>query len=372
VAALTETPIGIHCHNDSELAVANSLIAVDHGARQVQGTINGFGERCGNVNLCSVIANLQLKMGYKVLSAANLRRLQELSHFVYELANIEPYKRQPFVGQSAFAHKGGVHVAAVQRNAETYEHIDPVLVGNRQRVLVSDLSGRANLIYKAKQFGIDLEGLDSHVRRLVEEIKELEHRGYQFEGAEASLELRMQRVLGEVPNFFELIQFRVVDEKGYMRRVFKEDGSFEVRTDEVVEHDPASAWAAVMVAGPDGQIEHTAAEGNGPVNALDKALRRAVVRFYPNLDDVELRDYKVRVLGGETGSASLVRVLIESSDAEDRWGTVGVSLNVIEASWQALVDSFEYKLYKDLRGKKKRAGKKRKAAGKQETRRAAG
>ncbi len=362
VAAATGAKLGIHCHNDSELAVANSLIAVEHGARQVQGTINGFGERCGNVNLCSVIANLQLKMGYKVLSEANLARLQELSHFVYELANIEPYKRQPFVGQSAFAHKGGVHVAAVQRNALTYEHIDPALVGNRQRVLVSDLSGRANLVYKARQFGIDLDGLDPHVRRLVEEIKELEHRGFQFEGADASLELRMQRVLGQVPNFFDLIQFRVVDEKGYMRRVFQGDGSFEVRTDEVFEHDPASAWAAVMVAGPNGVVEHTAAEGNGPVNALDKALRRGLRSFYPRIDEVELRDYKVRVLGGEHGSAALVRVLIETADAEERWGTVGVSLNVIEASWQALVDSFEYKLYKDLRSLKQPRPAKAKAA----------
>jgi len=355
VAAIPGVRIGIHCHNDSELAVANTLIAVEHGARQVQGTINGMGERCGNVNLCSVIANLQLKMGYKVLSAANLARLQDLSHFVDELANIEPNKRQPFVGLSAFAHKGGVHVAAVQRNASTYEHIDPALVGNRQRVLVSDLSGRANLVYKARQFGIDLDGLDPHVRKLVTEIKELEHRGYQFEGADASLELRMQRVLGEVPVFFELIQFRVVDEKGYMRRVFKDDGTFEVRTDEGFEHDAASAWAAVMVAGPNGAVEHTAAEGNGPVNALDKALRRGLTKFYPRIDEVGLLDYKVRVLGGEHGSAAVVRVLIESGDGTDRWGTVGVSLNVIEASWQALVDGFEYKLYKDLRAKKPRA-----------------
>ncbi len=358
VAAATDTRIGIHCHNDSELAVANSLIAVEHGARQVQGTINGFGERCGNVNLCSVMANLQLKMGYRVLSEANMKRLQELSYFVYELANVEPYKRQPFVGKSAFAHKGGVHVAAVQRNAATYEHIDPAVVGNHQRVLVSDLSGRANLIYKAKQFGIDLEGLDSHIKRLVAEVKELEHRGYQFEGAEASLELRMQRVVGDVPNFFDLIQFRVVDEKGYMRRVFNDDGSFDVRTDEVFDHDPASAWAAVMVAGPDGTVEHTAAEGNGPVNALDKALRRAVIRFYPNIEEVELRDYKVRVLGGEGGSGSLVRVLIESADANERWGTVGVSPNVIEASWQALVDSFEYKIFRDQHRKKRKPRRK--------------
>ncbi len=351
----TGAAVGIHCHNDSELAVANSLIAVEHGARQVQGTMNGFGERCGNTNLCSVIANLQLKMGYSVLTAANLKKLQEVSHFVDELANIEPNKRQAFVGQSAFAHKGGVHVAAVQRNAETYEHIDPTLVGNTQRVLVSDLSGRANLVYKAKQFGIDLS--DAHVRHLVEEIKELEHRGYQFEGAEASLELRMQRVLGQVPKFFELIQFRVVDEKGYMRRVFHDDGTVDLATDEDIEHDPASAWAAVMLSGPEGEVEHTAAEGNGPVNALDKALRRALTRFYPRLQELELRDYKVRVLGGERGSSALVRVLIESADEDERWGTLGVSLNVIEASWQALVDSFEYKLYKDSRRGKKGATK---------------
>ena len=342
-----KVPLGIHCHNDADLAVANSLVAVRHGAVQVQGTINGMGERCGNVNLCSVIANLQLKMGYRVVGAVNLRRLQELSHFVDELANIEPNKRQAYVGQSAFAHKGGVHVAAVQRNPLTYEHIDPAVVGNRQRVLLSDLSGRANIRYKAKQFGVDLGGSDDHVRRVLEEMKQLEHRGYQFEGAEASIELRMQRVLNPAAHYFELIQFRVVDEKGYMRLEFGDNGGFRVRTDERIEHDPASAWAAVMVAGPNGEIEHTAAEGNGPVNALDTALRRALCRFYPRIQEVRLLDYKVRVLGGGKGSAATVRVLIESGDDQDRWGTVGVSHNVIEASWQALVDSFEYKLYKD-------------------------
>jgi 2-isopropylmalate synthase len=347
VAAAVKTPLGIHCHNDSELAVANSLIAVQHGAVQVQGTINGFGERCGNVNLCSVIANLQLKMGYDVVSDDNLRRLQELSHFAYELANLEPFKRQAYVGQSAFAHKGGVHVAAVQRNPLTYEHIDPAVVGNRQRVLVSDLSGRANILYKAKQFGVDVENLDPHVRKLVEEVKELEHAGYQFEGADASLELRMNRVLNGDRRYFDLIQLRVVDEKGYMRLVFGDSGAFQVKTDERTEHDPASAWATVMLTGPNGEIEHTAAEGNGPVNALDTALRRALIRFYPQIQEVRLLDYKVRVLGGVGGSAATVRVLIESADAHERWGTVGVSHNVIEASWQALVDSFEYKLYKD-------------------------
>jgi 2-isopropylmalate synthase len=360
-----QVPLGIHCHNDSELAVANSLIAVEHGAVQVQGTINGFGERCGNVNLCSVIANLQLKMGCSVVSDTSLRDLQELSHFVYELANIEPYKRQPYVGQSAFAHKGGVHVAAVQRNPLTYEHIDPLLVGNRQRVLVSDLSGRANIVYKAKEFGVDVESLDPHVRRLVEDVKQLEHGGFQFEGAEASLELRMNRVLGGWREYFKLIQFRVVDEKGYMRLVFGDNDGFQVRADERTEHDPASAWATVMLAGPSGEIEHTAAEGNGPVNALDTALRRALVRFYPHVQEVRLLDYKVRVLGGGKGSAATVRVLIESGDEKDRWGTVGVSHNVIEASWQALVDSFEYKLYKDEKHARsaRRRGKVATAAG---------
>lgn len=349
VRAAQPTPLGIHCHNDGDLAVANSLTAVAHGAVQVQGTINGIGERCGNVNLCSVIATLQLKMGHHVVPAANLRRLRELSRFVDELANIEHNKRQPYVGQSAFAHKGGVHVAAVQRNPETYEHIDPAAVGNAQRVLVSDLSGRANILYKARQFGVDVDQLGGHVRRLVEEVKQLEHQGFQFEGAEASLELRMHRAQHGPLRYFELVQFRVVDEKGYMRLVFGPNGSCQVKSDEQIEHDAASAWATVMLRGPSGEIEHTAAQGDGPVHALDTALRRALRRFYPAIEDVRLLDYKVRVLGGGQGSAAPVRVLIESGDGIDRWGTVGVSLNVIEASWQALVDSFEYKIYKDAK-----------------------
>jgi 2-isopropylmalate synthase len=330
----------------------------------VQGTINGVGERGGNVNLCSVIANLQLKMDLRVVSPASLRRLQELSRFVDELANIEHNKRQAYVGQSAFAHKGGVHVAAVQRNARTYEHIAPELVGNTQRVLVSDLSGRANILYKARQFGIDGATFDGHVRQLVEEVKRLEHQGFQFEGAEASLELRMHRIQHGPLRYFELVQFRVVDEKGYMRTVVGERGDLAVKSDERIEHDPASAWAAVMLKGPTGEIEHTAAEGNGPVNALDTALRRALRRFYPRIEEVRLLDYKVRVLGGGEGSAAPVRVLIESGDGRDRWGTVGVSLNVIEASWQALVDGFEYKLYQDARrgGRRARPAAKRAAA----------
>jgi 2-isopropylmalate synthase len=337
VGAAVTTPVGIHCHNDSELAIANSLIAVQHGAAHVQGTINGIGERCGNANLCSVVANLQLKMGYKVVTSAQLRHLRELSHFVWELANAEPNKRQPFVGLSAFAHKGGIHVAAVQKNPLTYEHIDPAVVGNRQRVLVSDLSGRSNILYKAQEFGVDVEELKPAVRGVLAEVKELENRGFQFEGAEASFELLMQKGLnGQKARSFRLIGFRVIDEKR------KED-------------EPPLSEATIMIEGPDGVVEHTAAQGNGPVNALDHALRKALVKFYPQIEEVQLLDYKVRVLGGGEGTAALVRVLIESGDGHERWGTVGVSPNVLEASWQALCDSFDYKLYKDRKRRGKRA-----------------
>ncbi len=333
-------PLGIHCHNDADLAVANTLAAVEQGAVQVQGTINGIGERCGNVNLCSVIANLQLKCGYHVVHPTNLAKLEELSRFVYELANIEPNKRQPYVGVSAFAHKGGVHVAAVRKNPRTYEHIDPKLVGNRQRVLVSDLSGRANVVYKANEFGVPLDSKDPAVRRILEEVKELENEGYQFEGAEGSFELLMHRVLNGRVRHFTLVGFRVIDEKRS-------------------EDDAPLSEATIMIKGPDGTFEHTAAQGNGPVNALDRALRKALRKFYPQIDEVKLLDYKVRVLGGHQGTASVVRVLIESGDQHERWGTVGVSHNVIEASWKALVDSIDYKLYKDeqRRSAGKRGGK---------------
>lgn len=323
-----DAPIGIHCHNDSNLAVANSLVAVEHGAIQVQGTINGIGERCGNVDLCSVIANLQLKMGFEVLSPEALRQLREVSHFVWELANQEPSKRQPFVGLSAFAHKGGLHVAAVRKNRETYEHIDPTVVGNHQRVLVSDLSGQSNLLHKAGEFGIDADELKPAVRSVLQEVKNLENQGFQFEGAEASLELLMQKAInGSRARHFELIGFRVIDEK---------------RT----EHETPLSEATIMLRGPQGQVEHTAATGNGPVNALDNAMRKALTKFYPEIDEIRLLDYKVRVLDG-AGTNAQVRVLVESGDGRDRWGTVGVSRNVIEASWQALCDSVDYKLYKD-------------------------
>jgi 2-isopropylmalate synthase len=324
------TPLGIHCHNDGELAVANTLAAVEAGARQVQGTINGFGERCGNANLCSVVAGLQLKLGYTCVPPESLATLQTLAHFVDELANRVPNQGQAYVGHSAFAHKGGLHVAAVQRHREIYEHIDPALVGNHQRVLLSDLSGKSNIVYKAREFGVDLDGQDPAVRGLLESLKDLESRGYQFEGAEASFELLMQRALHGYERRFRLMGFRVIDEKR-------------------VDDQPPLSEATIMLAGPDGQVEHTAATGAGPVQALDRALRKALTQFFPQIQEVNLLDFKVRVLSSEGGTGAMVRVLIESGDEHDQWGTVGVSQNLIEASWQALVDALDYKLYKDAK-----------------------
>ncbi len=323
------TPLGIHCHNDGELAVANTLTAVELGATQVQGTINGFGERCGNVNLISVIANLQLKMGKKCVTPAQLKKLREVSQLFYELANIQPNKRQAYVGDSAFAHKGGLHVSGVLKNRETYEHINPELVGNRQRVLVSDLSGRSNVVYKGKEYGIDLTDNSDAVKTILRRTKELEGQGYEFQAAEASFELLIQEALGKKRKNFNLVGFRVIDEK-------RKEGEAPI------------SEATIMVQ-VDGVMEHAAAMGNGPVNALDQALRRALTKFYPALQQVELLDYKVRVLSSGEGTGAVVRVLIESGDGKERWGTVGVSHNVIEASWQALVDSIDYKLYKDSR-----------------------
>jgi 2-isopropylmalate synthase len=324
-----KTPLGIHCHNDSELAVANTLAGVEMGVTQVQGTINGFGERCGNMNLISVIANLQLKMGKKCVTPAQLKKLREVSQLFYELANINPNKRQAYVGDSAFAHKGGLHVSGVIKNRETYEHIDPVVVGNRQRVLVSDLSGRSNVVYKGKEYGIDLTDKNDAIKEVLRRTKELEGQGYEFQAAEASFELLIQEALGKKKKNFNLIGFRVIDEK-------RKEGEAPI----------SEATIQVQV---DGELEHAAAMGNGPVNALDQALRRALTKFYPALKQVELLDYKVRVLSSGEGTGAVVRVLIESGDGKERWGTVGVSHNVIEASWQALVDSIDYKLYKDAR-----------------------
>lgn len=325
-ATYPETPLGIHVHNDGDLAVANSLAAVEAGAVQVQGTINGVGERCGNANLCSIIPNLCLKMGIECLPAENLKKLRAVSRYVLELANVTANRYQPFVGRSAFAHKGGVHISAVERNPDTYEHIDPGLVGNRRRVLVSDLSGRATIRRKAEDYGLNLSKTDPVALQVLEELKELENQGFQFEAAEASFELLINKAMGKSKRYFELVGFRVIDQK------MRDDGS-----------PVAEATIRVKVGGSE---EHTAALGKGPVNALDNALRKALESFYPELRDMELSDYKVRVLPGRDGTAARVRVLIESTDGVDQWGTVGVSQDIIEASWQALVDSVNYKMYK--------------------------
>lgn len=325
-------PLGIHAHNDAEAAVANTIMAVQAGAQHVQGTINGYGERCGNANLCSIIPNLQLKLKRPCLAEEQVAKLVDISHFVAELANLQPDKHQPYVGISAFAHKGGIHVSAIEKNPQTYEHIKPEKVGNRRRVLISDLAGKSNILQKAAEYNIDLNRKDPLTQEILNTLKEMENRGFQYEGAEASFELLMKKTLGIQKKYFELLGFRVLSEK------FKEDQA------------PVSEATIMIKVG--GRIEHTAATGNGPVNALDNAIRKALEKFYPQLSEMELIDYKVRVLTAGQGTGAKVRVLIESGDHQDKWGTVGVSENVIEASWQALVDSITYKLLKDEKIKK--------------------
>jgi 2-isopropylmalate synthase len=327
-AGTVNCAIAIHCHNDSEVAVANTIAAVQAGAIQVQGTINGLGERCGNANLISIIANLQLKHGYQCVAPNKLKRLKEVSTLVYELANITPFARQAYVGRSAFAHKGGLHVSGVRRNARTYEHIDPALVGNDRRVLLSELAGRANILYKAREFGIEVDPADEKIGGLLRELKQLEADGYAFDGADASFQLVMLRALGREKEHFKFVSFRVFDDKWH-------------------EEQAPFSEAVVVLEGPDGRRTRNSANGNGPVNALDSALREALVPYYPNLASMRLADYKVRVLDNGAGTAARVRVLIESTDGKARWGTVGVSNNVVDASWQALMDSVEYKLHKD-------------------------
>jgi len=289
----------------------------------VQGTINGYGERCGNANLCSIIPNLELKLGYNTIGDGRLKRLRATASFVSEIANLSLDSRAAFIGDSAFAHKGGVHVSAVERNPKTYEHIEPERVGNRRRVLVSDLSGRANLLAKARELGMEL----NEEQRVLEELKQLEHDGFEFEAAEASFELLVYKLRSAPAPYFELLGFRVIDEhRGALM--------------------PMSEATVKVKVGD--RVEHTASSGNGPVHALDQALRCALEKFYPSLSEVSLVDYKVRVISGAlSGTASLVRVLITSSDGRTHWGTVGVSANIVEASWRALVDSVEYKLMKE-------------------------
>jgi 2-isopropylmalate synthase len=324
-----KTRLGIHVHNDAECAVANSLAAVMEGCEQVQGTMNGFGERCGNANLVSVIPALVLKMKLDCIPENNLRELRDVSRFVSELANRKPWSSQPYVGDSAFAHKGGMHVSAVQKHPETYEHVDPGAIGNHRRVLVSELSGKSNILWKAKEFGIDLDKDTAASRQILDRLKDLEDQGFLFEGAEASFELLMERALGRYQPWFELDAYRVIVEE-------------QTANGEPV----AEATVRVRVKGI---LEHTAAAGNGPVNALDHALRKALEEFYPSLKSVKLLDYKVRILDESAGTAAKTRVLITSGDGEDTWGTVGVAENIIEASWLALVDSIEYKLRRDQR-----------------------
>lgn len=314
-------PFGIHAHNDSECAVANSLVAVREGAIQVQGTINGVGERCGNANLVSIMPDLELKMGLQCLPDGGLAKLTELSHFVDEVANLTPNDHQPYVGKSAFAHKGGVHVAAMRRSAQSYQHVLPETVGNKMRVVVSDLSGRGNLLSKAEEHFLEVDV--EEVVPVLNEIKELEARGFSFEAAEASVAMMLKRQEMHYKPPFELIDFLVNVEHRSGRGIF------------------AEAMVKVRVKG---EILHTAAEGNGPVNALDLALRKALTPHYPVLNQFHLADYKVRILDGNNGTSAVTRVLIDTQNGTKRWSTVGASANIIEASWQALVDSVEYGL----------------------------
>ncbi|MBU1933557.1 MAG: citramalate synthase [Candidatus Omnitrophica bacterium] len=318
--------IGIHTHNDSGMAVANSIAAVESGCSIVQGTINGYGERCGNADLCVIIPNLQLKMGYSCLSKSNLKELTEVSHYVSEVANMKQQDNQPFVGRSAFAHKGGVHVNAVMKNPETYEHVRPETIGNHRRILISELSGQTSIVLKAKEMELDLSKNDPKTRKILKLVQNLENQGYYFEAADASFELLMKKALKKYKPFFALEGFKVSIEKREDNTLISE-ATIKVRVNR--------------------RIEHTAAEGDGPVNALDNALRKALNKFYPTLSRMHLSDFKVRVLDEKAGTAANVRVLIQSQDEKSSWNTIGVSGNIIEASWQALVDSVEYKLLKD-------------------------
>lgn len=313
--------VGIHAHNDCELGVANTLAAVSAGARHVQGTFNGLGERCGNANLCSVIPNLQLKMNYRCISGEQLAGLTGAARFISEVANIHVSPNQPFVGASAFAHKGGIHVSAILKASSTYEHIAPELVGNKQRVLVSELAGQSNLLAKAQDLNLDVTRQTEKTKAVIEQIKTLEHQGYQFEGADASLELLLREAFGELEHIFSLESFKLLVEKS---------------------GDNPSLSEAFVKVRVHGEAIFTAAEGNGPVNALDNALRKALVKYYPDIAHMHLADYKVRVIDEKDATAAKVRVLIESTDFKSNWSTVGVSDNIIEASWHALVDSIRY------------------------------
>ncbi len=329
VEQFKDQPIGIHTHNDCELGVANSLAAVRGGARHIQGTVNGYGERVGNANLISVIPDLQLKMGYQCVSNEQLASLTALSRYVDELANMTPNTHQPFVGHSAFAHKGGIHVAAMLKVEESYQHMNPKLVGNEKRAVVSELSGRGNILYKAAEFGLDTSREEA--KQVLEQIKELESQGYTFEGAEASVDMMLRRATNGYQPPFEVIDFMVITENRQRRGLFTE--------------------ATVKVKVGD-EVRHTAAEGNGPVNALNLALRQALYQDFPQLQKVHLTDYKVRILDSDAGTAATTRVMIDSQEEGTThfWTTVGAHANIIEASWRALIDSMEYALLNGNRG----------------------
>ena len=329
---LTTAPMGIHAHNDGELAVANTLAAVNAGVEQVQGTINGYGERCGNANLCSVIPNLKLKMGIDCIADDQLAKLTEVAHYVSELANLIPDASLPYVGSSAFSHKAGLHVSGFTKWAESYQHVDPAQVGNQPKALVSELAGKRNIIYKAKEMGVELPPQGKEAQALLDQVKLLESRGFQYENAGASFELLVHRAKPDYVPPFELVDFMVVVERRRRPPTWKN-----------LEEMLSEAMVKVKV---DDKIIHTVAEGNGPVNALDGALREALLQFYPSLSQVKLIDYKVRILEAGIGTESQVRVLMESSDGVEQWRTVGSSTNIIEASWLALADSLEYWLLK--------------------------
>jgi 2-isopropylmalate synthase len=317
------TPVGIHAHNDCELGVANSLAAVQAGARQVQGTINGYGERCGNANLSSIIPNLQLKLNYDVISEDELESLTSVSRYISEIANMHMPVNQPYVGNAAFAHKGGIHVSAILKDASTYEHTKPELVGNKQRVLVSELAGQSNVLVKAQELNLDFNKEHQKTKEVIEKIKDMEHQGYQFEGADATLELLLREAFEGLEEIFTLESFKMLVEKTTNHAVVSE---------------------AIVKVKVHGETIYTAAEGNGPVNALDNALRKALIQYYPDIKNVHLSDYKVRVLDEKGATAGKVRVLMESTDFNSTWNTLGVSSNIIEASWYALVDSLRYAL----------------------------
>ncbi|MEM9481691.1 MAG: citramalate synthase, partial [Verrucomicrobiota bacterium] len=318
-------PVGIHTHDDTGVGVANALASVRAGAVQVQGTVNGYGERTGNCNLTTVIPNLSLKMGYEV--SPEMERLTSMSHYIDEMANNKSFDRAPYVGQTAFSHKGGMHVNAVQKLARSYEHIVPELVGNKQNILVSELSGRSNILMKAEEAGIDLQKDDPKVRTILEELKSMEKEGYEFEAAEASFELLVRQAVAEYEPFFKLLEYHCTTRE--------HPGS---------DFDTCEATVKLEI---NGERIYTVEEGDGPVNALDGALRKALVPKFPQLGKIELLDYKVRIIDGHAGTAAKTRVLITSSDGELEWGTVGVSFNIINASWKALIASFEWYLLKN-------------------------